>query len=121
VFDAVRTTTECDVIALETDIAEMAGIFGLLADPARLRLLMILLEKQMCVSDLAAVCGQSESAVSHHLCLLRAHRVVHSRRSGRRVLYRLADAHVRILLDVASAHIGHAPAAVRSSREETAV
>ena len=63
------------------------------------------------MSDLAAVAGASDSAVSHHLRLLRAHRVVHARRAGRMAYYRLADAHVRMLLDLALTHIGHAPAA----------
>jgi DNA-binding transcriptional ArsR family regulator len=58
------------------------------------------------VCELAAVAGSSESAVSHHL-RLRAHWVVHVRRSGRMAYYRLADAHVRMLLDGALTHIGH--------------
>lgn len=62
----------------------------------------------MCVCDLAAACGQSESGVSHALRLLRAHRVVAVRRSGRRAFYRLADAHVRMLLDLALTHHAHA-------------
>ena len=76
-----------------------------------LRVLVALLEGEMCVCDLAAVARASESAVSHHLRLLRAHRVVQVRRTGRMAYYRLADAHVRLLLDVALTHIGHAPAA----------
>jgi len=51
------------------------------------------------VCDLAAAVGQSESGVSHALRLLRAHRVVQVRRSGRMAYYRLADGHVRLLLD----------------------
>lgn len=91
---------------------DLASVFGLLGDPARLRLLITLLEGgEVCVHDLATVTGQSESGVSHALRLLRARRVVVVRRSGRSGFYRLADGHVRILLDVALAHLGHAPAA----------
>ena len=90
-------------------VAELADVFGLLADPGRLRVLVALLDGETCVSDLAAVARASESAVSHHLRLLRAHRVVEVRRSGRLAYYRLADAHVRMLLDLALTHIGHAP------------
>src|ERR1700743_558170 len=72
--------------------AGLAGVFGLLADPGRLRVLVALLEGEMCVCDLAAAAGASESAASHHLRLLRAHRVVQVRRSGRMAYYRLADA-----------------------------
>jgi DNA-binding transcriptional ArsR family regulator len=98
-------------------VAEVADVFGLLADPGRLRVLVALLEGEMCVCDLAAVAQGSESAVSHHLRLLRAHRVVHVRRAGRMAYYRLADAHVRMLLDVALTHIGHAPAAAHPERD----
>ncbi len=92
------------------DIVDTAEIFGLLSDQSRLRLLIALLDGELCVSDLAAVTGQSESAASHALRLLRAHRVVSARRSGRLAYYRLADAHVRMLLDVAIAHSEHTEA-----------
>jgi DNA-binding transcriptional ArsR family regulator len=89
-------------------VEELGATFGLLADASRLRLLMALLGGEMCVCDLAAACGQSESGVSHALRLLRAHRVVAVRRSGRRAFYRLADAHVRMLLELALTHHAHA-------------
>ncbi|WUI02321.1 metalloregulator ArsR/SmtB family transcription factor [Spirillospora sp. NBC_00431] len=90
-------------------ITELAQVFGLLADPGRLRVITALLEGgEMCVCDIAASCGHSESAVSHSLRLLRANRVVRVRRSGRMAYYRLDDSHVRMLLDLALAHVGHA-------------
>ncbi|WP_448060619.1 ArsR/SmtB family transcription factor [Cellulomonas hominis] len=96
----------------ESTVEDLAAVFGLLGDPGRVRLLITLLESgEVCVHDLAAVTGQSESGVSHALRLLRAHRVVVVRRSGRSAFYRLADGHVRLLLDVALSHLGHAPAA----------
>ncbi len=91
-------------------VAGTADVFGLLADPGRLRLLVALISGEMCVCDLSIACGQSESSVSHALRLLRAHRVVHVRRQGRRAFYSLDDAHVRMLLDLALAHIDHAGA-----------
>ncbi len=102
---AVRTRMPTD-----SALADTADVFGLLADPGRLRLLVALLVGELCVCDLATVCGQSESAVSHALRLLRAHRVVHVRREGRRAFYSLDDAHVRMLLDLALTHIDHAGA-----------
>lgn len=84
------------------------GVFGLLADPNRLRLLMSLLEGgELCVCDLAAATGMGESAASHALRLLRAHRVVKVRRAGRMAYYSLCDGHVRMLLDVALEHARH--------------
>lgn len=51
-----------------------ADVFGLLADPGRLRLLVALLGGELYMCDLAMACGQSESSVSHTLRLLRASR-----------------------------------------------
>jgi DNA-binding transcriptional ArsR family regulator len=111
VVDPERVATVAGAMPADDDIAGLADVFGLLAEAGRLRVLVALLEGEMCVCDLAAVARASESAVSHHLRLLRAHRVVQVRRTGRMAYYRLADAHVRLLLDVALTHIGHAPAA----------
>ncbi|MDN5600188.1 MAG: ArsR/SmtB family transcription factor [Brachybacterium sp.] len=88
-------------------VADVADVFSLLGDPSRLRLLLALLEGEQCVSDLAEVTEHSESAVSHALKLLRAHRIVAVRREGRRAFYRLDDPHVRMLLDLAISHTAH--------------
>lgn len=95
----------------EADVVDTADVFGLLGDPRRLKLLVALLDGELCVCDLAAVTGMSESATSHALRLLRAHRVVSVRRDGRMAYYRLDDAHVRMLVDLAVAHTEHTEAA----------
>ena len=92
-------------------VEALAEVFGLLSDPNRLRLLAALLEGgELCVCDLAASVGMGESATSHALRLLRAHRVVKVRRAGRVVYYSLTDGHVRMLLDVALEHVAHGDA-----------
>lgn len=91
----------------ESDVADLSVIFGLLADPSRVRILIALLEGEMCVCDLAATTGLSESGVSHALRLLRGPKVVTVRRSGRMAYYSLADSHVRLLLDLGLTHVGH--------------
>ena len=65
----------------------------------------------MCVCDLAAAAGMSESSASHAVRWLRAHRIVTApRRQGRMAYYQLADGHVRVLLDVALVHTQHTTA-----------
>lgn len=110
VVDAERVAAVRERMPAAGDLVDTADVFGLLADPNRLRLLVALLDGELCVCDLAAVSGQSESAVSHALRLLRAHRIVAARRSGRMAYYRLEDPHVRMLLDVALAHTEHTEA-----------
>lgn len=86
----------------------LAGTFHVLAEPARLGIVAALLEAgELCVCDLAATVGLSETSTSQHLRILRGERTVRSRREGRMVYYSLDDAHVRLLMDVALQHVAH--------------
>jgi ArsR family transcriptional regulator, lead/cadmium/zinc/bismuth-responsive transcriptional repressor len=89
--------------------AEIAGLlaetFGALADPNRVRLISALLPGELCVCDLAAVLGMSQSAVSHQLRFLRTLRLVSARKDGRIVYYALADDHIRDLFQRGLEHI----------------
>ena len=90
------------------EASELAERFKLLADGGRLRMIYALLEAdELCVCDLAATVEASESATSHQLRQLRLTGLVRSRKVGRTVYYRLDDAHVRLLLDVAVEHYLH--------------
>lgn len=113
--DGDRVAALAGALPSGAEIEQLAEVFRLLGDRGRVALLVALLEAgEVCVHDLAAVTGQSESGVSHALRLLRAHRVVAVRRAGRQAFYRLADGHVRMLLDIALTHLGHAPALHRA-------
>jgi DNA-binding transcriptional ArsR family regulator len=91
----------------ESAFQDLAETFRVLADPGRARLVSALLDGEMCVCDLAAVTGLSQTACSHNLRLLRSRRLVSYRKQGRNVFYALDDAHIRLLLDVALEHIRH--------------
>jgi len=81
-------------------VAELSDLFQLLSDPNRIRTLFALSHDEVCVCDLSAILGMSDSAVSHQLRLLRALRLVKSRRDGRIIHYSLTDNHVTKLLDM---------------------
>ena len=87
--------------------AEVAETFRALADSSRAKIVYSLLQQELCVCDLAAVVGLSESAVSQHLRVLRTLRLVKSRREGKVVYYSLDDGHIQVLLDVCLSHIQH--------------
>ena len=112
----------CEVVAVDPEKVELARkripvpdeagtlaqLFKLLGDPHRTRILYALLEVgELCVCDLAAVVEVPETTVSQALRLLRTAGVVANRRSGRMIFYRLADAHVRMLLDLSREHSRH--------------
>ncbi|WP_153505080.1 ArsR/SmtB family transcription factor [Cumulibacter manganitolerans] len=88
--------------------ARIADTFALLADPGRVRVVFALLDAgETLLCDVAEMVEMSSSALSHALRLLRTAGLVTNRRDGRMVHYRLADSHVRLLLDITREHLGH--------------
>jgi ArsR family transcriptional regulator len=85
----------------------LADTFKALADPTRIRIISILVNTELCVCDLAATLGMTQSAVSHQLRLMRQMRLVKSRKAGRMVYYTLDDEHIRDLFQRGLEHIEH--------------
>ncbi len=85
-------------------LLQLSDEFQLMSDPNRLKILHCVSQGEVCVCDLSAVLGLSVSAVSHQLRLLRAMRLVTSRREGRNVYYSLDDEHVAKLMRMALEH-----------------
>jgi ArsR family transcriptional regulator len=85
----------------------LAALFSALSDPTRLRIISVLLEKELNVGDLAAQLEMTESAVSHQLRGLRQLRIVRSRKQGRQVYYALDDDHVARLYRLGLDHVEH--------------
>ena len=83
----------------------LAETFAALADTTRLRIIDALAKEELCVCDLCAVVGLSQSAVSHQLRLLRDLRLVKHRRAGRLVYYSLDDRHIEALFAMGLEHV----------------
>ena len=78
----------------------LAGVFKVLANDTRLRLLHALVrDDELCVSNLAASLEMKPQAVSNQLARLSDLGIVSSRREGNNIYYRLVDLCVRSLLD----------------------
>ena len=91
---------------LEEEAAQsLAQLFKALGDTTRVKLLFALMQQELCVCDLAAVIGLSESAVSHQLRLLRHQKLVRFRREGKVLYYSLADKHVESLFGQGFEHV----------------
>ncbi len=86
-------------------VEALADTFRVLGDPTRVRILDALSGGELCVCDIAAMIGISESAVSHQLRLLRGMRLVRPRRAGRLVYYAVDDQHILELLRQGLTHV----------------
>ena len=68
-------------------MASTINLLRLLADPTRLRLLLLLEEAELSVAELQDIMGMGQSRISTHLAQLKRAGVVDDRRSGKNVYY----------------------------------
>ena len=100
IVDAVRRSMpDEDLIC---DLGELYKVFG---DSTRIQILYVLFQSEMCVCDIAQLLNMGQSAISHQLKVLKNSRLVKSRREGKSIIYFLADAHVRTIVDQGMEHI----------------
>ena len=89
----------------EVEIERMASVFQTLSDSGRLKIVLALLQGDLCVSNLMEVCGATQSAVSHQLRVLRDNKIVKAKRIGQSVEYSIADEHIREIVEMSVAHL----------------
>ena len=94
--DGIRVALPGDEAARE--VADRA-----LSDPTRLMVAVALREGgELCVCDLAWISGRAQNLVSHHLCVLRSHGIVSSKRDRKMIMYSLTNVAASILITRAS-------------------
>ena len=94
-----------DAMPDENVTADLSDFFKVFGDSSRMRILFALDRRELCVCDLSAALSMTKSAVSHQLRFLRTNHLVASRRSGKNIFYRLADDHVRDIIEIAVEHL----------------
>jgi ArsR family transcriptional regulator, lead/cadmium/zinc/bismuth-responsive transcriptional repressor len=117
--DAERVAAARAGVVSVADAGRLAGLLGMLADPARSRILFALsAADELCVGDLALALEATEDQISYALKMLRLAGLVTFRKDGRMVFYRLSDGFphqllehcLRELLSIASPEAGDAGA-----------
>uniref|UniRef100_A0A7C2EJL6 Transcriptional regulator n=1 Tax=Ammonifex degensii TaxID=42838 RepID=A0A7C2EJL6_9THEO len=96
-----------EIAPLKEKVLEVAGlseIFRVLSDETRTKIVYLLSHQELCVCDLAGALDMNLPAISHHLRLLKALRLVKYRRSGKMVFYSLDDEHIVNLIREAQEH-----------------
>ncbi len=86
-------------------LEKTAEVFKVFGDKTRIRILAALSEGEMCVCCLCDLLEMSQSAVSHQLSVLKAARLIKSRREGKQMYYSLDDAHIGAILCTGISHV----------------
>ncbi|MDY3767771.1 MAG: metalloregulator ArsR/SmtB family transcription factor [Lachnospiraceae bacterium] len=89
----------------EEELFDLAELFKIFGDSTRIKILMALLESEMCVGDLANLLSTTQSAISHQLRVLKQSHLVKFRREGKTIFYSLADEHVITILNQGLEHV----------------
>lgn len=70
---------------------DMVKTFKALADPTRLRIVLLLRRRELCVCELMFILRMEQSRVSHHMRVLRDAGMAEDVREGRWIIYRVPD------------------------------
>lgn len=89
----------------EDSLFEMAELFKVFGDSTRIKILSVLFDRELMVSDICRAVEMGQSAISHQLRLLKQHKLVRARREGKAVFYSLADEHVKTIIGMAKEHL----------------
>ncbi len=71
---------------------DVVRIFKALADPTRLRIVLLLRRRELCVCELMFILEMEQSRVSHHMRILRDAGIAEDVREGRWIIYRVPEA-----------------------------
>jgi len=77
---------------------DVVKIFKALADPTRLRIVLLLRQRELCVCELMFILRMGQSRISHHMRVLRDAGIAGDVREGRWIIYRVPE-EARALLE----------------------
>ena len=89
----------------EEELIDLAELFKVFADSTRIRVLYDLFADEKNVSEICDDLEMNQSAISHQLKILKAAKLVKSRRDGKTMIYSLADDHVKTIIAMGMEHI----------------
>jgi len=93
--EAPQYASELKRLAQKAADAEVADrqsrLFKALADETRLRILMLLKAREMCVCEVVVALDLTQPTASHHLGLLENAGLVRARKDGKWVFYRVSN------------------------------
>ncbi|MDR5586251.1 MULTISPECIES: metalloregulator ArsR/SmtB family transcription factor [Clostridium] len=94
-----------DSLPQEETLYDLAEFFKVFGDSTRIKIICALFESELCVCDMAALLGMTQSAISHQLRTLKSARLVKFRREGKVIYYSLDDEHIKHIFDEGFKHI----------------
>ena len=89
----------------EDNIYNLAELFKVFGDSTRIRILLLLQEKEANVNEIANELNMNQSAISHQLKNLKQSKLIKNRREGQTIYYSLVEDHVYKIIEMGLAHV----------------
>ncbi len=89
----------------EDDLYNLAELFKVFGDSTRIRILLLLSEKEANVNEIANELNMNQSAISHQLKNLKQSKLIKNRRDGQSNYYSLDDDHVYKIIEQGLRHV----------------
>ncbi len=90
----------------ENIMCELAELFKIFGDSTRIKILYVLLTKEMNVTEISQQLNMTQPAISQQLRVLKSNGLVKYRREGKSIIYSLSDEHVQQILNIGMEHLG---------------
>lgn len=85
-------------------VEEASRIFAMLGEPVRMKIILALMEGELCVYHICEITGGKQSAISQHLRKLKDSKIIKSRKEANQVLYSICDEHIFNIVNTALEH-----------------
>ncbi len=92
-------------IPIDEEISDLSETFKVFGDPTRAKILYVLEQSELNVTEIALCLNMTNSAISHQLRILRQAKLVKTLKKGKEVYYSLDDEHVSLIFNCALAHV----------------
>ncbi len=89
----------------DNTLFDTAELFKVFSDSTRIRILYFLFEQEKSVTEIAEALNMNQSAISHQLRILKASKLVKSKRDGKTIYYSLDDNHVYNIIAQGIEHV----------------
>lgn len=84
---------------------KLSLFFKIFGDQTRIKMIDLLSQKELCVSEIVEFLGMEQSAISHQLKVLRDHNLVRTKQVGKQIYYTLSDDHIMKIFKMGLEHI----------------
>lgn len=113
----VKDNTDKEDLTIQY-MADFLKVFG---EYSRIKILECIMDIKYTVSEIASFTGLTQSAVCHHLKILKQEKIVTFQKSGKYVYYIVSDKHVKEIYDMTRAHIEEFSKSISPIEEENEI